>query len=74
MRRMTEEELKEIKEHLIKPSEMAKRLIKIRHKCEKLLDLIYDCYEKEDFGKIMVLLDIYGFDSVEELEDIVKGE
>ena len=74
MRRMTEEELKEIKEHLVKPSEMAKRLIKIRYKCEKLLDLIYDCYEKEDFGKIMVLLDIYGFDSVEELEDVVKGE
>ena len=74
MRRMTEEELKEIKEHLIKPDEMAKRLVKIRYKCEKLLALIYDYIAEEKFDKIMVLLDLYGFESVEELEDIVKGE
>ena len=44
------------------------------NKYKKLLDLIYDCYEKEDFDTIRRLLDIYGFDSVEELEDMVKGE
>ena len=40
----------------------------------KLLDLIYDCITEEDFDTVRSLLDIYGFDSVEELEDIVKGE
>ena len=44
------------------------------NKCKKLLDLIYDCYEKEDFDTIKRLLDIYGFKSVEELEDIAKDE
>ena len=44
------------------------------NKCKKLLDLIYDCYEKEDFDTIRRLLDIYGFDSVEELEDIAKDK
>ena len=44
-------------------------------KCKKLLDLIYDYYEEEDFHTVRSLLSIYGFDSVEELEDIVeKGE
>ena len=42
---------------------------------KKLLDLIYDYYEEEDFDTVRSLLSIYGFDSVEELEDIVeKGE
>ena len=71
MRRMSEEELKALRENVNKT---ARQLIKMRNKCKKLLDLIYDYYEKEDFDRIMVLLDLYGFDSVEELEDIVKGE
>ena len=41
-------------------------------KCKKLLDLIYDYYEKEDFDKVRNLLSIHGFDSLEELENIVK--
>ena len=41
---------------------------------KKLLDLIYDYYEEEDFDKVMNLLSLNGFDSVEELENIVKGE
>ena len=45
------------------------------NKCKKLLDLIYDYYEKEDFDKIRSLLSINGFDTLEELEDTVeKGE
>ena len=48
--------------------------VKYLNKCKKLLDLIYDCYEKEDFDTIKRLLDIYGFNSVEELEDIAKDE
>lgn len=48
--------------------------VKYLNKYKKLLDLIYDCYEKEDFDTIKRLLDIYGFDSVEELEDIAKHE
>ena len=44
------------------------------NQCKKLLDLIYDCYEKEDFDAIKRLLNINGFGSVEELEDIVEGE
>ena len=73
MRRMSEEELKALKENIIKTSEMTRQLIKMRNKCKKLLDLIYDYIAEEEFDKIMVLLDLYGFDSVEELEDIVKG-
>ena len=40
---------------------------------KKLLDLIYDYYEEEDFDKVRSLLSINGFDTLEELEDIVKG-
>ena len=42
------------------------------NKCKKILDLIYDCIEKEDFDKIRSLLSIYGFESVEELESFVE--
>ena len=41
-------------------------------KCKKLLDLIYDYYEEEDFDKVRSLLSLNGFDSIEELEDFVK--
>lgn len=44
------------------------------NKCKKLLDLIYDCIAEEDFDKVRSLLSINGFKSVEELEDIAKGE
>ena len=45
------------------------------NKYKKLLDLIYDYIEEEDFDKVRSLLSIHGFDSVEELEDIIeKGE
>ena len=40
--------------------------------CKKLLDLIYDYYEEEDFDKVRSLLSIHGFDTLEELEDIVE--
>ena len=40
--------------------------------CKKLLDLIYDYYEEEDFDTVRSLLSINGFDSIEELEDFVK--
>lgn len=42
------------------------------NRCKKLLDLIYDYYEEEDFDKVRNLLSIHGFDSIEELEDIVE--
>ena len=43
--------------------------------CKKLLDLIYDYYEEEDFDEVKNLLSLNGFDSIEELEDIIeKGE
>ena len=42
------------------------------NKYKKLLDLIYDYIAEEDFDKVRSLLSIYGFDSVEELEDFVK--
>ena len=42
------------------------------NRCKKLLDLIYDYYEKEDFDKVRSLLSIHGFDTLEELEDIVE--
>lgn len=43
--------------------------------CKKLLDLIYDYYEEEDFDTVRSLLSLNGFESVEELEDIIeKGE
>lgn len=41
---------------------------------EELLDLIYDYIAEEEFDKVRNLLSFYGFDSVEELEDVVKGE
>ena len=44
------------------------------NRCKKLLDLIYDYYEEEDFDKVRSLLSIHGFDSIEELEDIVENE
>ena len=44
------------------------------NKCKKLLDLIYDYYEEEDFDKIRCLLSIQGFDTLEELEDIANKE
>ena len=44
------------------------------NKCKKLLDLIYECYKKEDFDTVKRLLDIFGFGSLEELEDIAKDE
>ena len=44
------------------------------NRCKKLLDLIYDCIAEEEFDKVISLLSIYGFDSVEELEDIIEGE
>lgn len=44
------------------------------NKCKKLLDLIYDYIAEEDFDKVRSLLSINGFDSLEELEDIAKGE
>ena len=43
--------------------------------CKKLLDLICDCITEEDFDTVRNLLSLNGFDSVEELEDIIeKGE
>lgn len=42
------------------------------NKCKKLLDLIYDYIAKEDFDKVRSLLSIYGFDTLEELENIVE--
>ena len=44
------------------------------NKCKKLLDLIYDCITEEDFDTVRSLLSIHGFDSIEELEDIIEGE
>lgn len=44
------------------------------NECKKLLDLIYDYYEEEDFDKVRSLLSIHGFDSIEELEDIINNE
>ena len=44
------------------------------NRCKKLLDLIYDYYEKEDFDKVRSLLSINGFDSIEELKNIIEGE
>ena len=41
---------------------------------KKLLDSIYDYIAEEDFDTVRSLLSLNGFDSVEELEDIVKGE
>ena len=42
------------------------------NKCKKLLDLIYDYYEEEDFDKVRCLLSIHGFDSLEELENLIE--
>ena len=42
------------------------------NRCKKLLDLIYDYIAEEEFDKVRSLLSIYGFDSLEELEDIVE--
>ena len=45
------------------------------NKCKKLLDLICDCIAEEDFDTVRSLLSLNGFESVEELEDIIeKGE
>ena len=44
------------------------------NKCKKLLDLIYDYIAEENFDTVRSLLSLNGFESVEELEDIVKGE
>lgn len=42
-----------------------KEQYKYLNKCKKLLDLIYDCYIKEDFDTIRRLLDIYGVNIVQ---------
>ena len=44
------------------------------NECKKLLDLIYDYIAEEDFDKVRSLLSINGFNTLEELEDIVEGE
>ena len=52
----------------------AKEQYEYINKCKKLLDLIYDYYAEEEFDKVRCLLSIHGFDTLEELEDVVKGE
>ena len=42
------------------------------NKYKKLLDLIYDYIAEEEFDKVRSLLSLNGFDSVEELENIVE--
>ena len=43
-------------------------------RCKKLLDLIYDYIAEEEFDKVRCLLSIHGFNTLEELEDIVNNE
>ena len=43
--------------------------------CKKLLDLICDYIAEEEFDKVRNLLSLNGFESVEEIQDIIeKGE
>ena len=52
---------------MIKINDKIYRNIKEQYlnKCKKILDLIYDCYIREDFDTIRRLLDIYGVDKVQ---------
>lgn len=52
----------------------AKEQYNYLNRCKKLLDLIYDYIAEEEFDKVRCLLSIHGFNTLEELEDIVNNE